>query len=187
MQSKKRGLRMKKAVLILLSLVALLSLEAIGQTPVNGNISLGVGAEGGVPVGDFSNASNFGIGAMGWIAYGVDPNLTLMGKVGFESFSSKNSGGSSRTVVPILVGGRYFLTPALEVTSMRTYLAADAGVYSSSGGGYSSTKFGIAPALGAQFAAGPGMNVDLHVNYSIVFSDPSTSWVGFGVGLEFGM
>jgi opacity protein-like surface antigen len=72
---------------------------------------------------------------------------------------------------------------------MRSYVAADAGLYNASvSGGPSSTKFGIAPALGAQFSAGTNMNIDLHVNYTVVFSDPSsTSWIGFGAGLEFGM
>ena len=185
---------MKKATLVLLSLVALVSVSAFGQTPANGRISLGFGVEGALPLGDFSNASNFGIGGMGLIAYPVDPNLTLTGKVGYMSFSSKASGGPSLHMIPVLVGARYFLMPSIESTSMRSYIAADAGIYNSSvdlGGGFgtvSSTKFGIAPTVGAQFAAGAGMNVDVHVNYSMIFTDPSsTSFLGFGIGLEFGM
>lgn len=178
---------MKKAALIL-ALAALLALPVFGQTPGVGNVSLGIGAEGGVPVGDFKNVSDFGIGGMGWIAFSVDPSVTLTGKVGYQSFSAKG-GGSSLNVIPVLVGMQYSLMPALEATSMRSYLGAEAGVYNlSAGGGGSSTKFGIAPALGAQFSAGTGMKVDLHVNYTVVFSDPSnSSWVGFGAGLEFGM
>jgi hypothetical protein len=84
---------MKNAILILLALVALVSLQAFGQTPANGKISLGFGAEGAVPLGDFSNASNFGIGGLATIAYPVDPSLTLTGKAGYMSFSSKVSCG----------------------------------------------------------------------------------------------
>jgi hypothetical protein len=175
-----------KVAALLLALLALVSLPAFSQV---GAFSIGVGAEGGVPAGDFSNVSSFGIGGMGWVAYTVDPNMTVTGKVGYLSFSNKVSGGPSVNMIPILVGGRYFLMPAIESTSMRSYVAADAGLYSASvSGGTSSTKFGIAPALGAQFSAGTNMNVDIHANYTIVFSDPSsTSWIGFGIGLEFGM
>lgn len=180
---------MKKAALILVSLLAIASVPAFSQAPVAGNISLGIGAEGALPMGDLSNGVNFGIGGIGMIAYSIDPNLSLTGKIGYQTFSAK-AGGGSLNVVPILVGARYFLMPAIETTSMRSYISADAGIYamSASGGGASSTKFGIAPALGAQFAAGTNMNVDLHVNYTVVFSDPSSSsWLGIGVGLEFGM
>ncbi len=97
---------MKKALLILIALVAMAGLSAFGQTPANGKISLGFGAEGAVRVGVFSNASNFG----------------------------------------------------------------------------------IAQTLGARFAEGSEMNVDIHVNCSMIYTDPpSTSFLGFGAGHEFGM
>jgi hypothetical protein len=180
-------IRMKIAALVF-SLVALFAATVSAQTPVASSVSIGFGAEAGVPVGDLKNASDFGIGGMGWIAYDVDPSLTLTGKVGYISFSGK-SPAPSLNIVPILVGGRYMLTPAMEVTSMRSYIGVDAGLYSMSASGFnSSTKFGIAPALGAQFSAGPTIDIDIHVSYATIFSDPnSSSWVGVGVGLEFGM
>jgi opacity protein-like surface antigen len=184
---KRMEMRMKIAALVL-TLLALLASTGFAQAPAVGAVSIGFGAEAGVPVGDLKNASDFGIGGMGWIAYDVDPSLTLTGKVGYISFSGK-SPAPSLNIIPVLVGGRYMLTPAMEVTSMRSYIGVDAGLYSMSASGFnSSTKFGIAPALGAQFSAGPAMDVDIHVSYATIFSDPSSSsWVGVGIGLEFGM
>jgi hypothetical protein len=179
---------MKKITLFLLLSIVVLTVPAFSQETAQGQWVIGVGAMGGVPVGDFSNASNFGIGGGGWVGYSVDPNLTITGKVGYMNFSSKVSGGPSLSMVPVLVGGRYFLTPSLESSSMRSYVAGDVGIYNASASGTSSSKFGIAPTLGAQFQAGEKMNVDVYANYTIIFTDPSsTSWVGFGVGLEFGM
>jgi len=177
---------MKKVTFILIGL-CLIGLPVFSQAQT-GNMSLGIGLETGVPSGDLSNASSFGIGGLAVGSYDVDQNLAVNVKIGYLRFSGKDNAGSLG-IIPILAGVKYFLTPKLETTSMRVYAAGDVGLYSASPeGGNSSTKFGVSPILGARFEAGSNMDVDLHVNYTTVFTDvSSTSWMGVGVGLVFGL
>ena len=166
----------------------LCSVSAFAQSTSNGMWNVGVGAEVGVPMGDFNNYSSVGFGGIGTVGYMVDENLTVTGKIGFLSFSGKDQtvaaktvSGSSVTVIPILVGGRYFFMPPAD---MRIYGSADIGIYSIGNGGGS--KFGFAPAVGAQFKAGDNMKVDVHADYTYISTDvTSTTWLGIGVGLVF--
>jgi len=188
-------------VLLVTALLVLLSLPMFAQEPPVGSWIVGVNAEGAVPVGDFSNASSFGIGGVAMAGYIVDPNLTLSVKAGYLRFSGKDVtvptfnpytlqienttvSGGSMNLIPILVGGRYYFMPPAD---MRVYGAVDAGMFSMSNGS-SSTKVGVAPALGAKFKAGDKMDVDVHANYSMVFTEnTTTSWVGVGIGLLFSL
>jgi len=183
---------MKKIMFALLAVFVAFGASAMGQ----GSWVVGVGGDAAVPIGDFADVSKVGFGGAGWVGYVVDPNLTVTGKVGVLSFSGKDftttidilgtpttvtaSGGSS-TVIPILVGVRYFFMPPAD---MRVYGAAEAGMFNINNG--VGTKFGFAPALGAQFKSGDNMNVDVHANFSYISTDvKSTTWVGVGIGLEF--
>ncbi len=174
-------------ITFVIALLLIVSVCAFGQNQ-SGKMSLGVSAETAVPMGDLSNSSNFGIGGLALGSYDIDQNLAINVKVGYLRFSGKDNYGSLG-MVPILVGVKYFLTPPMETTSMRVYAAADAGLYMlSSEGGNSTTKFGVSPILGARFKAGDNMDVDLHAAYSVVFTDvSSSSWVGVGLGLVFGL
>lgn len=193
-------------VLIVVAALVLLSLPLFGQSagPAPGTLSLGIGVETGVPMGDFSNYTSFGIGGLAVGSYDIDQNLAVNVKVGYLHFSGKDYTILAHTIntsfseVPILVGLKYFFTPATEGTSMRLYGAADVGLYASSQSASatvsginvslstSSTDFGVSPILGARFKAGNNMDVDAHVNYTAVFTSGSTtSWFGIGVGLIF--
>ena len=172
-----------KNITLLLVLLTVASVPAFAQT-TSGGWGVGFGGDVGIPVGDLSNGAQVGFGGNGWVGYMVDQNLTVTGKAGVISFSAKTGyTPSSVTVVPILVGARYFFMPPAD---MRVYGHAEAGVFNISNGG--GTKFGFAPTLGAQFKAGDNMNVDVHANYTYVSTDfTSSSWVGVGIGLEFGL
>lgn len=197
---------MKKFAIILVTLLVI-SLPSFGQ-----NFAAGIGAAGALPMGDFGDAVNFGFGGLGWGAYVMDPNMTLTFKTGYIMFGGKDisSGvpGVNETkmtqdwgMIPILVGGRYFFMPEGDT---RFYGSADIGLYmmmfsgsikttiagttTSSDIDESESKFGIAPGVGAQFKAGDNMNIDVHLNYSMIFTEgESTSFIGFGVGLEFSL
>ena len=185
----------------------IVTLPSFGQ----GTWAVGFSGGGGVPIGDFSNVSNFGIGGHAWAAYNADPNFAVTVKSGYLRFSGKDFNisiqgvtGTTKTnfgVIPILVGGRYYFMPSGDT---RVYGAADAGLYALnastdvnvSGGGVSvstsvstsSTKFGASPSLGVLIKAGEKMNVDINGNFTYVATDvKSTTWVGFGIGLEFGL
>ncbi|MBI1805679.1 MAG: outer membrane beta-barrel protein [Ignavibacteria bacterium] len=194
---------MRKLFLLLVAAILVLNLPMFGQDATTGGWTLTVGAGGGVPVGDFNNASNFGIGGVASLGYVADPNFTVSATSGYLHFSGKDvtSGGytfsTAVNIVPILVGGQYFFMPPGDV---RVYGAANAGLYLLSysastnvsgvsvSGSTSESKFGVSPTLGAQFKAGDKMNVDVNANYTAVFTDnTTTSWVGFGIGLEFGL
>ena len=176
---------MKQAVLVAILVVAC-SISAFGQA--TGSWRVGVGAEGGIPIGDFSNFASLGIGGIGSVAYVVDPNFEVTLKSGYLNFSGKDItvpgfgtiSGTSGSIIPILVGGKYYFMPG----DTRVYGDAEVGMFSISNGG--GTKFGFAPALGAEFKAGDKMWVDVHGNYSYISTDViSTSFIGFGVGLVF--
>jgi opacity protein-like surface antigen len=182
---------MKIASVVFL-LCILCSVGGFAQSTSSGMWNVGVGAEVGVPMGDFNNYSSVGFGGIGTVGYMVDENLTVTGKIGFLSFSGKDQtvtvnghsttvSGGSVTVIPILVGGRYFFMPPAD---MRIYGSADIGIYNINNGGGS--KFGFAPAVGAQFKAGDNMKVDVHADYTYISTDvTSTTWLGIGVGLVF--
>jgi hypothetical protein len=190
-----------KNVTLVAALLVLMSLPLFGQEPAAGSVMLGIGAEAGVPTGDFNNFSSFGIGGIATGVYAVDQNFWLSLKAGYLRFSGKDytymtidpftlslvqvtTSAGSMNIIPIVVGGRYFFMPPAD---MRVYGGVDAGLYMLSDGN-STSKVGLAPALGAIFKAGEKLDVDVHANYSIVFTDVSnTSWVGVGVGLLFGL
>ena len=180
------------------SMLALLiiAVPMFGQAP--SQWSVGVGVEGGLPTGDFNNASNFGIGGLAFAGYnGIDPSFQLTLTSGYVRFSGKDlpdGSSASMGVIPILVGGKYYFMPG----DTRVYGQVDVGLYllntsvsttilgQSVSGSESTSKFGVAPVLGAQFKAGDKMWVDAHVNYTDIMTDnSSTSYIGFGIGLVF--
>ena len=185
---------MNKIMFVLFAVLIAFSASAQSQ----GTWAVGVGGDVAVPIGDFSNFSKVGIGGTAWAGYLVDENLSITGKVGVLSFSGKDFTasytllgvttsttvtGASTTIIPILVGARYFFMPPAD---MRVYGSADVGMYNIGNGG--GTKVGFAPSLGAQFKAGDNMNVDVRANYTTITTEgSSSSWVGVGIGLEFGL
>ena len=190
---------MKKLAQLLFVLLVLTSCSAFGQGSTS-QWAVGVKAQGGLPMGDFKNFSDFGFGGTVWAGYMMDPNATLTLRSGYVRFSGKDFsiGGvtvkSSSGVIPITAGLRYFFMPG----DTRVYGAAEGGLYllnasaDATVGGVSvststsTSKFGINPMLGIQFKAGEKMNVDVHGAYTDVFTDvSSTSWIDFGIGLEF--
>ena len=194
-----------KKMLVILVVTVLASLPLFGQGTTAGKISVGAGAEVGIPIGDFSNASSFGIGGLAVGSYDIDENLAVNLMAGYLSFSGKDVAGVTGPtwgIIPILAGVKYFFTPPMQETSMRLYGAADAGLYMTKfdapgvtilgvtvgGGTVSNTDFGVSPILGSRFKAGDNLDVDVHANYTMIFTSGSTtSWVGAGIGLVFGL
>jgi opacity protein-like surface antigen len=193
---------MMKATFVFALLLLVCSVPVFAQAPA-GTIRLGVGVEGGVPSGDFSNAANFGIGGLAVGMYDVDQNLTLTLTAGYMKFSGKDFVVNGQTIktdlsaVPVLVGARYYLIPPGD---MRVYGQANLGMYFLSASASttvsgtnisastSESKFGFSPILGAEFKAGEKMCIDVHANYTSISTDPSsTAFIGFGAGIVFGL
>jgi len=192
---------MKKIAYLFIA-VALLTLVG-GCAAYAQQMSLGINGEIAMPLGTFKDISDMGFGGTALFGYQIDPNITLTGRAGYLSFSGKDFDlGSMKVktsygIIPILVGGRYYFMPDGDT---RVYGAAEVGLYMLSAKatvtylGYdvsattSSSKFGFAPAIGAQFKVGDKMNLDAHVNYSYIAAEgDALSYIGLGVGLEFGL
>lgn len=152
----------------------------------SGGWVLGFGGAGAVPMGDFADFSSFGFGGTAWAGYMATPDVIITLRSGYFTFAGKDFfDGINFTNIPVIAGVRGYFTQG----EMRVYGAGEAGMYfmsSDVAGSSSESKFGVSPTLGAQFKAGDKMNVDLHANMVNIFTEgSSTTWVGFGLGLEF--
>ena len=156
-------------------------------------MSLGINGEVALPMGTFSDVAGVGFGGTALFGYQIDPNLTLTGRVGYLTFSEKETDWPTWSAIPILVGARYYFMPEGD---MRVYGAAELGLYSVTlkatvlglDISTSESDFGFAPTLGAQFKVGDNMNLDAHLNYSYISTEgDAINWIGLGVGLEFGL
>jgi len=198
---------MKHTAIFLALLVICFAGAANAQDSFMPYWSAGFDARGALPMGDFKDITDFGVGGTGYIAYAVAPQVVITGRAGYIYFGGKelsySDGTSSGTIktkygmIPILGGVKLFFTEG----DSRVYVAGEAGLYimsvsadimltsgsSSLSGSGSDTqsKFGVSPSLGAQFKAGDNMNVDAHANFSNVFADgTSFNWMTFAIGFE---
>jgi hypothetical protein len=170
---------MKK--LLLLSALSFASLTIFAQDKTSG-FELSVGAEGGLPVGDFNTGYNIGFGATGKLAYNFDASSAATFQTGYMSFGGKtvSAYGYSASVpavgfVPFKVGYRYtldggiFLEPQLGFTAV------------SNGGGTAFTY-----AFNAGYRMTPGL--DISARYEGVSKSGSTlSFIGLRVAYSFSL
>lgn len=200
---------MNKKTRILLPLLLALCLAAPALSQVAGPPAwiVGIDARGNLPMGDFSDVASFGVGGTVYAGYQFSPMFAVTARTGYIFTGGKEipvtvtaGTGTLKTnygVVPILGGVKaYFLEGDSHI-----YLGAEAGLYllsasytttgalgsTLSGASDSDSKFGFAPAVGAQFRAGRTMMVDAHVDYTMIPMDENQSdlsWVGFAIGLE---
>ena len=121
-----------------------------------------IGAELGLPVGNFSNISNPGFGASARYEAALTGQLNWTASVGFLSFGGKSYlGGAYGTtsIVPIVGGLKYYITEA----NNGIYVAADLGLnivgysiaFPNQGNGQgvtfatsSTSRFGFSPGVG---------------------------------------
>jgi len=186
--------------LIAITFVAILisSQYSVAQ---NGRFSLG--AEVGIPMGDFGDAANAGFGGSIRYEMPLSGNLALTGTVGYMVFSGKDQTilgftikGSDWSMIPIQVGAKYYFTEQQN----GFYGMVELGVHSSSikSPEYTTTYFGVpitvpsatatstdlsyAPELGYHLA-----NIDLGLRYQMIStSGSSTSYLGLRLAYVFG-
>lgn len=74
---------------------------------------LTIGADGfvGLPIGDFAEGVDLGIGALLSLSYNLNPQLDLTGRAGLIYFLLENGDGVTLYDIPIWFGGRYKLSP----------------------------------------------------------------------------
>jgi len=197
---------MKKSIVIIIILAACVAAPAQAQTAFTPSWVAGFDVRGTTPMGDFKDAVSFGIGGTGYAGYAFSPMFTVTARAGYIftdgkeiAFDENGVTGTVTTnygVMPLLGGLRVSFLEG----DTRLYVAAEAGMYvlnlttdlkNNFGGSVQSTsdsetKFGYAPAIGAQFRAGMNMMVDAHVDYTGISDtgDATIGWLTFGVGLE---
>ena len=155
-----------------------------------------LGAELGLPMGNFSDIANAGFGASVRYEASINDKLNWTGAIGYLSFSGKifTSGNvtipfGNSTIVPLTGGIKYYFSEAstgfygsadlnLNFVSYYTY-----SLNSGNGGGYNTTsvsesKFGLAPGLG--YRAG---NWDFSGKFNII---SNFNYFGLRVAYIFG-
>ncbi len=199
---------MKKVITAVLFALLMLANSSFGQN--NAGLQLGLN----FPMGDFSNISGTGFGFAGTYEYMVMPQLGLTGSIGYYHFGSKSvaegfglSVETSTSVVPIVVGGRYYFmkgeimpyggaelglyilsasadisgnfTGFLKISSGNTVERTNATNSSSN----STTNFGFAPFVGVRYSIAPNISLDGNLKFTIVTTSGSTTtYFGINAG-----
>jgi len=196
---------MKKAIILLLLLAACLTAPAQAQGTFTPSWIWGFDFRGSLPMGDFKDYASFGVGGTGYAGYAFSPMVAVTARTGYiftggTEVTQTISGvtGTITTnygIVPLLGGVKVYFNEG----DTRFYAAGEAGMFflsttgdlkNSLGGTVTSvsgsdSKFGYAPAVGAQFRAGHNMMVDAHIDYTGIPDDAGDlSWVTFAVGAE---
>lgn len=174
---------MKKIKICLLALTVLVAATSFAQDDkkkASGN-SLSVGAEVGLPIGDFADLNKLGIGGSAKAAFGIFEGGAVTLSAGYMTFSGKDiiilgqtiSGGKTN-IIPVKAGLRYMLGGGI-------YAEPQLGMtFIGDGGGSAFT-----------YAAGVGTTIndkiDLGVRYE-AFSKNSFTWsyIGARVAYSFG-
>jgi hypothetical protein len=152
-----------KKVLVL----CVVALFMVGLTNAQPNkLQFGAGVYLGLPLGSFGDVTSIGFGGIVQAEMDLAPQIVGTATAGYLSFSGKTVNGydyGSWSVIPILVGGKYFFTP---------------NVYG-------------AVQLGLNFVSYTNKNVPTGFNYltgDIIYGDVSASSTefgfNFGVGYE---
>lgn len=119
-----------------------------GSAFAQGKIMFGVGADVGLPLGTFGDTQGIGIGGTARAYYPLNDMITLTGTAGYMTFSGKEyTVGTAKVkagswnMVPVVVGGRYYFSPASA--SFRLYGGFDMGLIFGSYTVPSQTFFGV--------------------------------------------
>ncbi len=100
---------MKKLILGIATSVALMF---VGQA--NAQLNYGsAGLEFAIPMGDFADVANFGIGGSGLYEVGITDNIAALVNAGVLFYATEEE-EVSITQIPIQVGARYYITEQRE-------------------------------------------------------------------------
>ena len=169
-----------KKVLVLL----VLSLMIVGFTNAQvGKMKLGVGAYVGLPLGTFGDVTSVGFGGVVQGEYLFADKIVGTVTTGYLAFSGKSqtiAGASvdngTWSIIPILVGGKYFFTPnlygaaqiGLDMVSYKVPTQVIFG-FTVGGGTASSSEFGWNIGVGYDMG-----NLDFLVKYGSFMTNASS-------------
>jgi hypothetical protein len=150
-----------KKILLALIIIAGTACTTFAQTQPGGGGKFSIGLEGGLPVGDFHNYSNYIIGGSLKYEYPVADNLFITGSAGYSSVHFKSfdvsysdpdfsfqyhSDGGSSGIIPVKVGAKYYFDGHF-------FGEAQVGAAFGTSSG-SSTAFAYSPGVGYSFDGG---------------------------------
>jgi hypothetical protein len=178
--------------------LAALSLGVSAQTSTKSNtanngVRLSIGAEAGIPVGDFNNVYNANVGGSLQADIPVAEQLFVTVNAGYNTFLGKTISGTNVSytnlqLIPAKAGLKYFATPNF-------YVQAEAGASFVTNkkdvGATNSTLFTYAPQVGYLFPLGGKNYIDAGVRYEgntpLVTNGSNLGFVGLRVSYAFGL
>jgi len=142
---------------------------------------LGIGFDLGLPIGDFGDFANYGLGASILYQHPVSTSLNITGNVGYIRFNGQQTIGALKyrqSFIPIKVGARYFLTQNL-------YGTAEVGSSIATANG-SGASFIYTPGLGVEIPVSTTGSLDIGARYEGWVKNTGTlSFIGIRAGYNF--
>jgi opacity protein-like surface antigen len=182
---KLNHMQMKKLLLLtaISSILAFSSASAQNsKDPAMNGSKLGVGVEFGLPVGDFGDVFNLGVGGSLVLQIPVATNLNFTGSAGYLKFSNDSDDIIEYSVaaIPVKAGLRYYFAENF-------YGAGELGAAFYTGDN-STTAFAYAPGIGVEFPVANKAAIDLGVRYEGWSANSRTnSFVGIRAAFNFGL
>ena len=168
---------MKKLILSLAFIAitfAVSAQKAKSKADADNKVKFSVGADLGIPVGNYSTVASFAYGGDLQIDYMTSPTFAINLSAGYLGLSAKSGYSGIGGLIPILAGARYWFSP-------KVYGSMQAGMSFStqSGGG---SAFTYAPGVGFKV----GESVDVLAKYqSATKNSVDNSYVGVRVAYTF--
>jgi len=169
--------------IILIAAASFLMLNHINAQTKRYESKIGLGVDVGLPVGDYKNSADYGVGFSLLYQKPVAENLNITGNIGYLRFNGPEILANidyKEGFVPIKAGARYFIAPYL-------YGAGELGVaFSTAYGRGAGTAFAYAPSLCAEFPVSNSGTVDVGIRYERWSRSSATlSFVGLRAGYNF--
>lgn len=152
--------------------------------------TVGVGAEGALPLGDFGEAYGIGYGATGKAFYGISEIGDITGTLGYMRFGIKESSdfmSGHIAMIPIMFGyrhnfGGFYGEPQLGFVNLKSKIKMDLGGLEEFFGGFgsgssSTTKFSLGLGGGMLFG-----DWDLGARFQIL---DNMNFLGVRIGYNF--
>jgi len=165
---------MKKVLFTLL-----IVFSVIGFTSAQNDMYLGAGVVVSLPMGDFGDVADMGIGGTAAFEMEFTPQLVGVGNIGYITWSgSSEIGDYSWSAVPVMVGVKYFFSPgvgfyglgqvglsffSIEVPSYTIPFFGTVG-----GGTESSSEFSLAVGAGYELPVSPNVMLDFTGAFNLI-------------------
>ena len=166
-----------KKLFFLFSITAIL-ISSGSFAQLDNKFKFSVGVELGLATGNFSNGYSFGIGGTGQAEFSIQDKFrgTVTGGIVFYNGKSIGNGvkNTGLTVIPIRVGGKYYLTSSV-------YGALQLGVgFLNKGLG---AAFAYSPQIGYEFLSKNNKPVDIAFKYDAYLKNGTLGSLGIRLAL----